>query len=234
MSALAVLMIIGSGGLALSSGLAGGGAVAVRRLGVAVALGGSVALAAAGLVAIFHEQLVWQPFHWFGLGRGGVQIDQLAGLFLVLAGAVSAPLFVAAGGHGPGAARALRPLLVLCVVGVIVVDNIFEFLILFELTVVAIYALISVRHDDPRADRAAALTLTLAKLGGGAVLAGLVLLGVEAGSFSFEQLAHTGPHLSSGVRRGLLRPAVRRFRGQGRADPPADLASRCLRRDRRR
>ena len=98
MSALAVLMIIGSGGLALSSGLAGGGAVAVRRLGVAVALGGSVALAAAGLVAIFHEQLVWQPFHWFGLGRGGVQIDQLAGLFLVLAGAVSAPLFVAAGG----------------------------------------------------------------------------------------------------------------------------------------
>jgi len=32
------------------------------------------------------------------------------------------------------------------------------------------------------------------------VLAGLVLLGVEAGSFSFEQLAHTGPGLSSAVR----------------------------------
>ena len=83
----------------------------------------------------------------------------------------------------------------LCVVGVIVVDNVFEFLILFELTVVAIYALISVRYEDRRADRAAALTLTLAKLGGGAVLAGLVLLGVEAGSFSFEQLASV-PHLS--------------------------------------
>ena len=88
----------------------------------------------------------------------------------------------------------------LCVVGVIVVDNVFEFLILFELTVVAIYALISVRYKDPRADRAASLTLTLAKLGGGAVLAGLVLLGVEGGSFSFEQLAHTGPGLSSAVR----------------------------------
>jgi hydrogenase-4 component B len=199
-SALAILMIVGSAGLALSSGLAAGGAVAVGRLGVALALGGSLALAAAGLVAIFLQQLVWQPFHWFGLGRGGVQIDQLAGLFLVLAGVVSAPLFVAASTHGPGAARVLRPLLVLCVVGVIVVDNIFEFLILFELTVVAIYALISVRYEDPRVDRAAALTLTLAKLGGGAVLAGLVLLGVEAGSFSFEQLAHTGPHLSSGVR----------------------------------
>ena len=97
-------------------------------------------------------------------------------------------------------ARALRPLLVLCVVGVIVVDNVFEFLILFELTVVVIYALISVRYEDPRADRAAALTLTLAKLGGGAVLAGLVLLGMQAGAFSFEQLAHGGPHLSSAVR----------------------------------
>jgi formate hydrogenlyase subunit 3/multisubunit Na+/H+ antiporter MnhD subunit len=94
----------------------------------------------------------------------------------------------------------LRPLLVLCVVGVIVVDNVFEFLILFELTVVAIYALISVRYDDPAANRAAALTLTLAKLGGGAVLAGLVLLSVDAGSFSFEALARSGPSLSVAVR----------------------------------
>jgi len=83
---------------------------------------------------------------------------------------------------------------------VIVVDNVFEFLIVFELTVVAIYALISVRYQDERAGRAAALTLTLAKLGGGAVLAGLVLLGVQAGSFSFEQLAHVGPYLSPAVR----------------------------------
>ena len=65
---------------------------------------------------------------------------------------------------------ALRPMLVLCVVGVIVVDNVFEFLIVYELTVVAIYALISVRYADPQARRAAALTLTLAKLGGAAVL----------------------------------------------------------------
>ena len=54
---------------------------------------------------------------------------------------MSAVLFVTAATHGPRAARALRPVLVLCVVGVIVVDNVFEFLILFELTVVAIYAL---------------------------------------------------------------------------------------------
>lgn len=200
MSSLAILMIVGCAGLACASGLAVPRVSAASRLGVLVAVAGSVALIAAGFVGIFDHQLVWQPFHWFGLGRGGVQVDQLAGLFLILTGFVSAPLFLAAATHGPAGARVLRPLLVLCVVGVIVVDNVFEFLILFELTVVAIYALISVRYEDERARRAAALTLTLAKLGGGAVLAGLVLLGTEAGSFSFEQLAHLGPHLSSAAR----------------------------------
>jgi hydrogenase-4 component B len=200
MSALAFLMIVGCGGLAVSCALEAWPAATAWRLGDLSALAGSVALAIAGFVAIFDQQLIWRPFHWFGLGRGGVHVDQLAGLFLILAGAVSAVLFVTAATHGPRAARALRPVLVLCVVGVIVVDNVFEFLVLFELTVVVIYALISVRYEDPRADRAAALTLTLAKLGGGAVLAGLVLLGTQAGSFSFEHLTHAAPHLPSAVR----------------------------------
>ncbi len=192
MNAVAVLMVAGAGGLAAA-------AVPVR-VGVPFGVGGSLALAAAGFFAVFDHQLVWQPFHWFGLGRGGLQVDRLAGLFLILTGIVSAPLFLSAGAQGPRMARALRPVLVLCVVGVIVVDNVFEFLILFELTVVAIYALISVRYEDARAQRAASLTLALAKLGGGAVLAGLVLLGVEAGSFSFEQLTHAGRALSPAVR----------------------------------
>jgi formate hydrogenlyase subunit 3/multisubunit Na+/H+ antiporter MnhD subunit len=185
-------MIVGAAGL-LAAALP-------LRFAPWLAVGASLVLAAAGFVAVFGGQLVWHPFHWFGLGSGGVQVDQLAGLFLILAGGVSAPLFLAAGRSGPRAARALRPVLVLCVVGVVVVDNVFEFLIVFELTVVAIYALISVRYDDPRARSAASLTLTLAKLGGGAVLAGLVLLGVEAGSFSFEALARSGPLLSPAVR----------------------------------
>ena len=63
----------------------------------------SLVLAAAGVVAVFDEQLVWQPFSWFGLGRGGVQIDQLAGLFLIITGLVSAPLFITARRHAPRA-----------------------------------------------------------------------------------------------------------------------------------
>jgi hydrogenase-4 component B len=200
MSALAVLMIAGAAGLAASLALGAAPASNTRAIGIGIAAAASLALAAAGVLAVFGERLVWQPFSWFALGRGGVQVDSLAGFFLIITGLVSAPLFVVTRPLGSRTAHALRPALVLCVVGVIVVDNVFEFLIVWELTVVAIYALISVRHDDTRARRAAALTLTLAKLGGGAVLAGLVLLGVLAGSFSFEQLAHTGAHLSAPVR----------------------------------
>lgn len=200
MNLLGALMVAGSAGLAIAAALGAARAVGARAIGIAVGVAGSLALAAAGIVAVFDEQLVWQPFSWFALGRGGVHVDELAGFFLIVTGLVSAPLFIAARASGPRTALALRPLLVLCVVGVIVVDNVFEFLIVYELTVVAIYALISIRYEDERAQRAAALTLTLAKLGGGAVLAGMVLLAVKAGSFSFEQLAHSGPQLTSAAR----------------------------------
>lgn len=200
MSALAVLMIVGGGGLLLSAGIALVPGQSARGVGIGAALTASLAIAAGGVVALFDERLVWQPFSWFPFGHGGIQVDSTAGLFLLITGLVSAPLFLSFRTEGPTVSHVLRPLLVLCVVGVIVVDNVFEFLILYELTVVAIYALISVRYADPRAQRAAALTLTLAKLGGGAVLAGMVLLGVTAGTFSFEQLAHSGPMVSSAAR----------------------------------
>ena len=200
MSALAATMIISTGGLALSAALSVAWWETLRRLATAFAVAASLTLAGAGTLAVFGKPLVWQPFSWFALGRGGIQVDGLAGGFLLLTGLVAAPLFVAARARVLPVAHALRSLLVLCVVAVVVVDNTFEFLIVYELTVVAIYALICVRHDDTRARRAAALTLTLAKLGGGAVLAGMVLLGVKAHSYSFEVLAHSGQYLTGTVR----------------------------------
>ena len=200
MNALAVLLILGTGGLVVSALLGGVGEKSARGPGLAVAAGASLTLAVAGVIAVFDEQLVWRPFSWFALGTGGVAVDSLAGFFLIITGLVSVPLFLVTRTGGRRGSHVLRPLLVLCVVGVIVVDNVFEFLIVYELTVVLIYALICVRHDDPRAQRAAALTLTLAKLGGGAVLAGMALLAVKAGTFSFEQLAHSGPLLTPAVR----------------------------------
>ncbi len=196
MRALALLLIVSTAGLLCSAGAA----LVARRVSGALAALACAVLAAAGCLAVFGRSLRWQPFAWFALGRGGVHVDALAGLFLIVTGVVAAALFTTARAQGPRAALVLRPLLVLCVVGVVAVDNVFEFLIVYELTVLAIYGLISIRHADARARRAAALTLTLAKLGGAAVLAGMVLLATQSGSFSFEQLAHAGPQLSAVVR----------------------------------
>jgi hydrogenase-4 component B len=199
-NAVAVLLIVGTSGLAISALLEVPRRLDRTNTGSALAVAGSAALAAAGILAAFGERVVWQPFRWFPFGSAGVQVDALAGLFLILAGLVSASLFLTADRPRAPIAAALRPLLVLCVVAVFVVDNVFEFLIVYELVAVLIYALVSVRYDDPRAQGAASLTLTLAKLGGAAVLAGMVLLGVKAGGFTFEHLAHSAPHLSSAVR----------------------------------
>ena len=198
-------MIVGCAGLAVAS------ALAAWRAAVGVASSAScrrhrrlAGPGRGGFVAVFDQQLVWRPFHWFGLGRGGVHVDQLAGLFLILTGGVSALLFLAASTEGPRAARALRPMLVLCVVG-------------RDRGRQRVRVPGPVRADgggdlclDQRAlrgsagpDRAAELTLTLAKLGGGAVLAGLVLLGVDGGSFSFEQLAVMSLRISPAAVRGV-------------------------------
>lgn len=199
MNALAALMIAAAGGFAVAAVLPGLGP-RLGRASIAAGVGASLALAAAGVLATFDEQLVWRPFSWFALGRGGVQIDGLAGLFLLITGIVSAPLFLASSPRASRLSLALRPALVLTVTGVFVVDNVFEFLILWELTAVVIYVLVSANRDDPAAERAAALTLTLAKLGGAAVLGGFVLLAVQSGTFSFEQLAHRGPELGAATR----------------------------------
>ena len=148
MNALAILMIVGCGGLALSAGLAGLARPCGSRLGVLVAIAGSLALAVAGFVARVRRAAGVAAVHWFA-PRPGRRPDRSARR------PVPDPDRTRLGAavprrptEGPRAARALRPVLVLCVVGVIVVDNVFEFLIVYELTVVAIYALISVRYED--------------------------------------------------------------------------------------
>ncbi len=205
MSALGLLLAIGSSGLLAAALLA----VAVPDLGrarLAVALVGcaaAVALAVGGGMATFGTQVHWEWFGGFGLGSGGFSADRLSGLFVLISCAAAAPLLLASsGGTAPGArlAAALRPLLVLAVIGVYLADNVFVFLVVWELSVLAIFALVAVRYEDEAASRAADLTITLAKLGGGAILAGFLLLAAETGSFSFAELAQRAPDLDPALR----------------------------------
>ena len=206
MSALGLLLAIGSSGLLAAALLA----VLVPDLGrakLAVALvgcGAAVVLAVSGGMATFGTEVHWEWFGGFGLGSGGFSADRLSGLFVLISCLAAAPLLLASasGGAQPGTRipSALRPLLVLAVVGVYLADDVFVFLILWELSVLAIFALVAVRYQDEAASRAADLTITLAKLGGAAILAAFLLLAAKTGSFSFADLAQRGPQLDPGLR----------------------------------
>jgi formate hydrogenlyase subunit 3/multisubunit Na+/H+ antiporter MnhD subunit len=206
MSALAWLLALGSAGLLLAALLAAfmPGASRAQALTAWTSGASALLLAIAGGFATFGTEVHWEWFGGFGLGSGGFTADRLSGLFLLISCGVATPLLLAgSSGSLRPAARipdALRPLLVLAVVGVFLADNVFVFLMLWEISALVIYALVAVRYQDEEASRAADLTLTLTKLGGAAVLAGFLLLAATAGSFSFAALTTLGPAQDAALR----------------------------------
>jgi hydrogenase-4 component B len=205
-SALGLLLALGGAGLlgaaAVAAALPGAG-----RAQLAAALTGgaaALALAVAGGFATFGAEAHWEWFGGYGLGSGGFSADRLSGLFLLISCGAAAPLLLcAASGSSRPAARvpaAMRPLLVLSVAGVFLADNVFVFLMLWEVSALVILALVAVRYQRRAASRAADLTITLAKLGGAAVLAALLLLAARGGSFSFAELATSVPRLDAPLR----------------------------------
>jgi hydrogenase-4 component B len=205
-TALGTLLVVGCAGL-LAAALA---AVAIpdlqraRLMSAAIGAGAAVALGVAGGFAVFGTTAGWEFFSGFGLGSGGFSADRLSGLFLLVSALAAAPLLAAATAResaaGTRVATALRPLLVLLVAGVYLADNVFLFLVMWEVSVIAMFALVASRYRDPEASRAADLLITLAKLGGGAITAAFLLLAAQAGTFSFSDLAAQGPHLDPTIR----------------------------------
>jgi len=205
-TATGLLLILGSAGLLASAILAlvVPGVLQAKRVTALVAATSAAALGVAGAAGVFGTAVRWEFFSAYALGHGGFRLDRLSGLFLLLLGVAGAPLLAATtGGGAERAARlpaALRPLLVLAIVAVFLVDEVFLFLVAWEVSVLVIFALVGVRFRDPSASRAADLTLTLGKLGGAAIFSGMLLLAAKTGTFSFAGLATEGPQLSGAVR----------------------------------
>jgi hydrogenase-4 component B len=205
-TALGTLLVVGSAGLLIAA-LA---AVAIRDLqrarltSAAVGAVAATVLAVAGGFAVFGTTAGWELFSGFGLGSGGFSADRLTGLFLLVSALAAAPLLAATTAResagGTRVAATLRPLLVLLVAGVYLADNVFLFLVVWEVSVLTMFALVATRYRDPDASRAADLLITLAKLGGGAITAAFILLAAQAGTFSFSELASRGPQLDSTIR----------------------------------
>jgi multicomponent Na+:H+ antiporter subunit A len=76
--------------------------------------------------------------------------------------------------------------------GLVVTDNLILLFVFWELTSVTSFLLIGFGHERPSARRAAVQALLVTGLGGLALLAGLVMLGLAAGTFELSELSGAG------------------------------------------
>jgi multicomponent Na+:H+ antiporter subunit A len=88
--------------------------------------------------------------------------------------------------------------------GLVWSDNLIGLFTFWELTSVTSYLLIGNRHTEPRARAAALQALLVTSMGGLVMLAGFVLVGQAAGTFSMSALLADPPAASTTVTVGLL------------------------------
>ena len=143
-------------------------------------------LAAAGLRAVFGHGAVLDLHGWLGLGASGLRADPLSGLFLAVAGVVAVPVAFGFAGWAAPAGRvarrglgALHAVTLAAVTAVVLADNAFLFLFAWESVTVAFYLLAGFDRDRPGRLRASLVTIGIGKLGGAALLVGLLLLANE-------------------------------------------------------
>lgn len=120
-------------------------------------------------------------------------LDGLSLLFGLLIAGMGTVVLVYSHGYFAGYKTLGRFLLLILVfmaamLGMVFSDNLLLLFVFWELTTYSSYFLIGFNHEDPRARDAARQALLVTAGGGLALLAGLILLGVTAGTFQISQL----------------------------------------------
>ncbi len=204
---LAGLAIVGIGLLAFGASLG-------RRafLVAAAAMGIALVWFATQTTAVTDGNPIVEQFVWVG----GLDLDidlQLDGLALtmsfIVAGVGVAVLLYAARYFRPDARDLgrLAGLLVLfagAMLGLVQADQLLLLYICWELTSITSFLLIGNRHTESRARAAALHALLVTSAGGLALLAGIVLLGQEAGTYRISELAAHPPASSTTVTIALV------------------------------
>lgn len=106
-------------------------------------------------------------------------------------------ILIYGGGYLKGSAQAAPffafvQLFMLAMLGVASADHLLVLFVFWELTSLASYFLIGLSHSDPTARKAALRALLVTGTGGLALLAGILLLGAAAGTFSLAELQERG------------------------------------------
>ncbi len=144
-----------------------------------------------GTVAL---QWTWVPSLDVNLG---FFLDGFGLLFALLISGVGTMVFLYAGGYLAGSPKLGRfyawiGLFFAAMLGLVLSDNILVMFIFWELTSISSYMLIGHYHENERSRQCARQALVVTAGGGLILLAGLVLLGLAGGSWSFSELLAQG------------------------------------------
>lgn len=141
-----------------------------------------------------------QGVEWVGaLGLDlDLRLDAFALVFVLLIGAVGTAVTVYSTGYfsaRPGLGRFAATLVVFAgaMVGIVLADNVFALFVFWELTSITSYLLIGFEDEKASARGAALAAMLTTGAGGLALLAGLVLLGQAAGTYSLSGLLADPP-----------------------------------------
>jgi multicomponent Na+:H+ antiporter subunit A len=131
----------------------------------------------------------------------GFFLDGFGLLFALLISAVGTMVFLYAGGYLAGSPKLGRfygwiGLFFGSMLGLVLSDNILVMFIFWELTSISSFMLIGHYHEKAEARKCARQALVVTVSGGLVLMAGLILLGLSAGSWHFSEIL-TGPSLAN-------------------------------------
>ena len=195
---IAVLLLYGL--VAIAAGALG------KRLGRSVLLLGAVAPAVTFVWALFNARSIvegntismswsWVP----GLGlEASFLIDSFALLFVLLVSGIGVLIMVYATWYFANSTR-LGPLAAYLVLfagsmlGLVTADNLLVLFVFWELTAITSYLLIGFEDKKAEARDAARKALLVTGFGGLVMLAGIVMLGIDAGTYSMSGILASPP-----------------------------------------
>lgn len=171
--------------------------LALLPLGLFIYLAGFIKTVAGGQVIVVSH--AWAPSLGIDLS---FYLDGLSLTFALLISGIGALVVIYAGGYMDGDERVGRLYLFLLMfmasmLGLALSGNLITLFIFWELTSVSSYLLIGFDHEREEARAAALQALLVTGLGGLALLAGLIMVGLAGGSFELDALLGRGDVIRS-------------------------------------
>jgi len=151
--------------------------------GLLAMLSGLTGLIAGGGAMLLPLGLPWLPMH--------VRMDALSAFFLLTIGSLLFPVAIYSQGYLRGESQLtvlaiFMPLFVLGMLGIVISDDAFTFMLFWELMSISSYFLVAFKHENQENRKAAFIYLLMAHMAGLLILGSFAVLYAACGSFEFS------------------------------------------------